>query len=216
MARRTSGRWLSAYADTVTESLRTITVPAATTVTLGDRAVAALTTEFTRLGGPKTGLVIGAVPGSPVLLAAIDALTPDDQLTVTASAGVADALRAQITGRGTWVADRVRVIESLAEADPADVVIFAEPLTGPADAARQLLDEVGKHLAEGAVLTVATIAAPGLTDGASAELTRQSSFYGVGTDLVIRNRPPVRVHRLRYGAAPAAIADRAPARGAAV
>jgi phosphatidylserine decarboxylase len=55
---------------------------------------------------------------------------------------------------------------------------------------------------------VATIGAPGLTDGASAELTRQSSFYGVGTDLVIRNRPPLRIHRLRYGAAPAAMADR--------
>ena len=207
-ARLASRHGQNAYADRVTESLRNVSAPTPTTVTLGDRAVAALTTEFTRLGGSKTGLVIGATPGSPVLLAAIDALTPDDRLTVTTTALLADELRAEITSRGAWVAERVRVIQSLTEADPADVVIFADPLTGPADAARQLLDEVGKHLAEGAVLTVATIAAPWLTDGASAELTRQSSFYGVGTDLVVRNRPPLRIHRLRYSAAPTALADR--------
>jgi phosphatidylserine decarboxylase len=188
--------------------MRHVAVPAPTTVTLGERAIAALTTEWSRLAGPKTGLLIGATPNSPVLYAAIDALLPDAHLTVTTSADTAADLRAEIDGRGAWVAERVRVVDSLTETDPADVVIFAEPLTGTAEAARSILDDVGKHLAEGAVLTVATIAAPGLTDGASAELTRQSSFYGVGTDFVIRNRPPLRVHRLRYGSAPVAIADR--------
>jgi phosphatidylserine decarboxylase len=58
------------------------------------------------------------------------------------------------------------------------------------------------------VLAVATLAAPGMADGAAAELGRQSAFYGVGTDLVIRNRPPLRVHRLRFSAAAVATADK--------
>jgi phosphatidylserine decarboxylase len=192
----------------VTDSVRDIAVPAPTTIPLGERAVAALTTEFVRLTGPKTGLLIGATPGSPVLRAMIEALGMDDHLTVTAAPAAAADLRTGVADRGTWVAERVSVVGSLVEADPADVVVFADPLTGPADATRSLLDDVAKHLTEGAVLAVATIAAPGLTDGASAELMRQSSFYGVGTDLVIRNRPPLRVHRLRYGTAPAALAGR--------
>jgi phosphatidylserine decarboxylase len=141
----------------------------------------------------------------------LDALKPTDRLTVIAAGDGAAAvaeLRADIDGRGTWVADRVHVSATLAEADPSDVAIFAEPLTGSADATRALLDEVGKHLSEGAVLSVATLAAPGMADGAAAELGRQSAFYGVGTDLVIRNRPPLRVHRLRFSAASAANAER--------
>jgi phosphatidylserine decarboxylase len=88
------------------------------------------------------------------------------------------------------------------------VVIVAEPLTGGAEASRTLLDSIGKHLTEGAVVAVATVAAPGLADGASAELDRQTSFYGVGTDLVVRNRPPLRIHRLRFAAAPVTVAER--------
>ena len=174
---------------------------------LSDLAVAALTTEFTRHLGPKTGLLIGARADSALVLAMLDALTPDDQLTLVAATDPA-VLRADIEARGAWVAERVRVTGSLAEADPVDVAVFAEPLTGTAEAARALLDEVGKHLNEGAVLTVATLAGPGLADGAAAELGRQSTFYGVGSDLVIRNRPPLRVHRLRFSAAAAATAER--------
>jgi phosphatidylserine decarboxylase len=192
----------------VTASQSRAIVPAPQTVPLGDLAVAALMTEFTRHTGPKSGLLVGVVPGSPALIAALDALLPDDQLTVIAAAAVAGAVREEIAARGDWLTQRVRVAESLAEVDPADVVIFAEPLTGSAEATRILVDDVTKHLTEGAVLTVATIAAPWLTDGASAEMTRQSSFYGVGTDVVVRNRPPVRIHRLRFGAAPAAVASR--------
>src|SRR5262249_1500711 len=77
-----------------------------------------------------------------------------------------------------------------------------------AEASRQLLDSIGKHLTEGGALSVATVALPGLADGASAELDRQTSFYGVGSDVVIRNRPPVRIHRLRFAAPPVAVAAR--------
>jgi phosphatidylserine decarboxylase len=169
--------------------------------------VTALTTELARHTGPKTGLVLGVRTGSPVLTAAIEALLPDDKLTFVAGPDAA-AVRAFVASRGEWVAERCRVVETLDEADAADVVIAATPLTGAADATRALLDDLSKHLTDGAVLTVATIAAPGLADGASAELDRQSSFYGVGTDLVIRNRPPLRIHRLRYAAAPVELAAR--------
>ena len=37
--------------------------------------------------------------------------------------------------------------------------------------------------------------------GAADEIDRQVALYGVGSDLVLRNVPPVRVHRLRFSAA---------------
>ena len=55
------------------------------------------------------------------------------------------------------------------------------------------------------MLTVATLAAPGLADGASAELDRQSIVLRRRhATWCIRNRPPLRVHRLRFTAAAAA------------
>ena len=53
-------------------------------VALGDRAVGALITELTRHGGPKTGLIVDVTVDSPVLTAAIEALLPDDHLTLVA------------------------------------------------------------------------------------------------------------------------------------
>jgi phosphatidylserine decarboxylase len=164
-----------------------------------------------RHGGPKTGLVIGVRPESPVLIATLETLLPDDRITFVAEGGTAAEVRAFVTDRGAWVAERVRVVDTLDANDPTDranVVIFAEPITGTAEATRALLDEVRKHLAEGGVLTMATLAAPGVSDGASAELDRQTSFYGVGSDLLIRNWPPLRIHRLRFAAAPVAVAER--------
>jgi phosphatidylserine decarboxylase len=55
---------------------------------------------------------------------------------------------------------------------------------------------------------VAALALPGPLDGAGDELGRQAAFSGVGTDLVLRNVPPVRVHRLRFTPVPAALATR--------
>jgi phosphatidylserine decarboxylase len=178
---------------------------------LSDRAVAALTTEFARHGGPKTGLVIGVRPESPVLIAILEAILADDRVTFVAADGTVDKVRAFVTDRGAWIAERVRVVDSLdaiEASDRADVVIFAEPVTGTAEATRALLDQVSVTLTEGGIVTVATLAAPGMADGASAEFDRQTSFYGVGDDLVIRNRPPLHIHRLRFSAAPLAIAER--------
>ncbi|MEU4676653.1 phosphatidylserine decarboxylase [Micromonospora sp. NPDC023737] len=182
-------------------------------VRIGERAARTLVTELARLNEAKAALLVGVNPQSAVLAAAIEALLPGDQLTVApAEGGSATALREHITAQGRWVADRVRVVDSLAEADPAEVVIAGEPLLGTAEETRMTIETLGKHLGDGAVLSVATAAAPGRTAGAAAELERQSALHGVGTDLVLRNTPPVRLHRLRFTpASPATATLLAPA-----
>jgi len=178
---------------------------------LGPRAARALAAELARHGGPKTGLVVAPGTGrapDAVLAAAIDALLPDDRLTVVAED---PALRGVLSAQGGWVASRLRTVESLGQADPADVVILAEPLTGTAEETRARLDDLGKLTNPGGVVAVAVV--PGLAatrrrGGAVEEADRQSALYGVGSDLVVRNVPPVRVHRLRYTPADHAVAER--------
>ena len=181
-------------------------------VRLGQRGARALTAEFGRHVGPKTALVVGAEIDSPVLQAAIDALVPDARLAVVgspAAAGAAAALRIQVEALGSWVADRVRVLDSVAESDPVDFVMVATPLRGTAEQIRAELDDLGKRLNPGGLLSVyAPAALPGMRDLGAEELDRQSALYGVGSDLVLRNRPPVRVHRLRYTPADVATVTR--------
>ena len=166
---------------------------------VGPRAARALTAEFARHNAATTALVVGADHASAVVAAAVEALLPGDTLTLVAGErSTADLLRDHITGLGSWIADRVRILESLAEADPADVVILGEPLTGTAEDTRSVLEGLSKYLTEGAVVCVATPAVPGRTGGAAAELFRQSALFGVGSDLVVRNQPPLRVHKLRF------------------
>ena len=170
-------------------------------------AARALVAEFARLPGPKTALVVGGTAGSAVLIAAVDALTPDDSLTVVA--GVAtEEVRARVAALGPWVQQRVRVVEALVDAEAADAVILAELVAGTADAVKARLDELAKLLNPGGVLAAATPAAPFLAGEAGTELDRQSVLFGVGADLVLRNVPPVRVHRLRYTPAEVALAER--------
>jgi phosphatidylserine decarboxylase len=176
--------------------------PSAEGVAFGDRAARTLAAELARRRGPATGLLVGAGAGSEVLRVVIDSLPPGAVLTVVPRPG------ADLAGGLAALDDRVRVAGSLAGAEPADVVILAEPLTGTAEEARSRLRELEKHLAEGGVLVVAAVALPGLGDGAAAELDRQDALFGVGTDLVLRNTPPVRVYRLRYTAADPATAER--------
>ena len=87
------------------------------------------------------------------------------------------------------------------------MVIVGRLVTGTAQDVRALLDRLGKYLAEGAVLTIATPAVPGRTDGAAAELFRQSALFGVGSDLVVRNQLPLRVHKLRFTPADPTVAS---------
>ncbi|MEU6203834.1 phosphatidylserine decarboxylase [Micromonospora musae] len=178
-------------------------------VRIGERAARTLVTELARLNDSKAALLVGVNSQSAVLAAAIEALLPGDRLTVVAAeGGSAAALREHVTAQGRWVADRVRVVDTLAEADPAEVVIAAEPLLGTADETRTTIETLTKYLSAGAVLSVATAAGPGRTLGAAAELERQSALHGVGVDLVLRNSPPVRLHRLRFSPASPATADR--------
>ncbi|MFD6639445.1 phosphatidylserine decarboxylase [Micromonospora chalcea] len=175
-------------------------------VRIGERAARTLVSEFARRNDPKAGLLVGATPESAVLAAAIEALLPGDRLTVVpAEGGATAALREHVTAQGRWVADRVRVVDTLAEADAAAaVVVVAEPFTGTAEQARAAVDGLTKYLADGAVLSVA---APLFrTEGADGELDRQGVLHGVRTDLVLRNTPPVRVHHLRFTPAPVALA----------
>lgn len=178
-------------------------------VRIGERAARTLTMEMARLSGPKRTLLIGVDPESAVLAATLDALLPGDALTVVPAeaAGVGD-LRDHVTAQGRWVSERVRVVESVAEADTAEVVMVGEPVTGTADETRATIDGFSKYLADGGVLVVAVPVLVGVAGGAAAELDRQSALFGVGTDLVLRNSPPLRVHRLRFTPADAAVADR--------
>ncbi|WP_239677785.1 phosphatidylserine decarboxylase [Natronosporangium hydrolyticum] len=174
--------------------------------TIGARAARALVHELARRPGPKTALLVGVGPDSPVLTAAIDALLPEDSLAVVATDP--PAMRTHIAAQGSWVRDRVQVLAATTAADPADVVVIAEPLTGEADAARETLTELAKLVTAGGVLTAATVALPGLAVGAAAELDRHAALYGVGSDLVLWNAPPVRIHRLRWAAADPGAAER--------
>jgi phosphatidylserine decarboxylase len=177
-------------------------------IEVGPRAARVLAAELARHGGPKSGLLVGAGPASPALAAAIDALLPDDRLTVVAAdQTAAAALRAHLASQGRWVEDRVRVAESLGEVDPADVVVLAEPLSGTAEETRARLEELVKTMASSGVLSL-VVPATTLPSGAADEIERQAALYGVGSDLVLRNVPPVRVHRLRYTAADHAVAER--------
>jgi phosphatidylserine decarboxylase len=172
-------------------------------VTIGAIAARALATELTRRHGPKTGLVVGADPDSAVLDAAIDALLPDDSLAVIAPDPA--AMREHLAGRGSWIGERVQVVDSPSDVSGVDVVIVGEPVIGTAEQARATVEALAKTLAAGGVLTAATVAVPGIAPAAAAELDRQSALYGVGTDLVLRNIPPLRVHRLCW--TPGAISD---------
>jgi phosphatidylserine decarboxylase len=168
-------------------------------VGIGSTAARALTAEFARSNAATSALVVGADHASLVVAAAVEALLPGDTLTLVAGErSTADLLRDHIAGLGSWIADRVKVLDALDEAQPADVVIVAEPVTGTAQDVRAQLDQLGKYLNDGAVVTLATPAVPGRTGGAAAELFRQSALFGVGSDLVVRNQPPVRVHKLRF------------------
>lgn len=175
-------------------------------VIVGTRAARTMVAELARRTGPKTGLLVTAEPDSPVLTAAVEALLPEDSLTVVAPDLA--AMHSHLAELGTWVSERVRVVDSLAAADPADVVVVGDPVIGSAEEARATLDSLGKLVNPGGVVVVAAIAVPGVAPAAAAELDRQAMLYGVGTDLLLRNMPPLKIHRLRWTAADPKQAER--------
>jgi phosphatidylserine decarboxylase len=174
-------------------------------ILVGPRAARALSAELTRQVGPKSCLLLAITADSPVLAEALAALLPGDTLTLVPLSGAGESLREHIAGAGPWAAQRVRIVDSLADVEPVDVAVIAEVVSGAGEAARGYLDEVSKHIAEGGVVSVAV---PAAFDGAAEELGRQADFCGVGSDLVLRSTPPLRVHRLRFTPAPTAFAER--------
>ncbi|MBT8227431.1 MAG: phosphatidylserine decarboxylase family protein [Dactylosporangium sp.] len=177
-------------------------------IQIGDRAARALVAEFARDSGPKSGLLVGAIAGSATLAASVDALLAEDRLTVVASGSeTVRALRDHVGLHGQWVAHRVEIVETLGEAASADIVVLAEPLTGTADEARARIDELTKLVNPGGALCV-VVPATTVPNGAVDEVERQSALYGIGSDLVLRNIPPVRIHRLRTTTADPALARR--------
>lgn len=178
-------------------------------IRVGAVAARTLTAELRRLAGPKSALVLGAYAGCPVLTAAIGGLGPEGRLAVVPSAASGTAeLRAQLGQAGHRTSDRVRLLDSIADADPVDVIVVAQPLTGSPDEVRAEIENLTKWLAPGGVLSVAVVAVPGLDGGAAAELAVLALQHGVGSDLVLRNVPPLRVHRLRFSPADTATAAR--------
>ncbi len=177
------------------------------------RAARVLTLELARDAGPKAALLLDVPDGSAVLAAALDTLRPGDTLTVVPAPGAGPRIAARLEVADATVAEQVRVVDSLADAEPADIVVLAEPVTGSAEALRARLDELSKYLRDGAVLSVAVPYGLGRHGGAAEELARQQAISGAGTDLVLRHRPPLLVHRLRYTPAPlSTVARLVPAR----
>jgi phosphatidylserine decarboxylase len=107
---------------------------------------------------------------------------------------------------GSFIRERVHIVADISDAEPADIVVVAEPVVGSGEEARGTVEQLNKLVAEGGLLVIAGVALPGLSGGATDELDRIAARQGVGTDLVLRNTPPVRVHRLRFSEADAAVA----------
>ncbi len=178
-------------------------------ISIGDRAARTLTAELARHAGPKSAVLVGAEADSLVLTAALDAMMPGDRLTVVAADNV---VATQISTMGSFIRERVKVVSDIAEAEPADIVIVAEPVVGSGEEARGTVDQLSKLIAEGGLLVIAAVALPGLAGGATDELDRIAARQGVGSDLVLRNTPPLRIHRLRFSEAdPATAAKLTPA-----
>lgn len=160
-------------------------------------AARGITDEFSRRRGPKSGLVVDAVWGNPVLTAALEALMPADRLTVVAGHAAASDLRAALDAEGAWTAGNVTVVADLSEAEPAEEVMLAAPVTAEAEAFIDDIETLRAKVVPGGVLSfAATLTAP-----AREEIAELVAEYGIGTDLILRSLPPLRIHKLRIGSA---------------
>ena len=171
------------------------------TASVSRRVARIVTDEFIRHPGPKTGLVIGADSTSPVLAATVDALLPGDRLTVVVDPAERTGVETYLADQGNWVTERVKLVNSTADAAPADVVMVASPLSGEGDV-NKTLTELRELTAAGGTMTLPVplnVSSDGLADFVSE--------FGVEQDLVLRNRPPLRIHRFRFKPASLKAAD---------
>lgn len=176
---------------------------------LSATAVTTLASEVTRHPGPKRVLVVAASP--EVTNHVLDDLMPSDQLVVWATdPAYAHTARTDLAGARSRLAERVTVVTDGSELDEEsiDVAVVASPIVGDAETAHEALDRYRSLLRADAVLSVATGASPAAGGGAAQALQEQADAYGVRSDLVVRNRPPLRVHHLRFSPADPALAER--------
>ncbi|THV42291.1 phosphatidylserine decarboxylase [Glycomyces buryatensis] len=160
-------------------------------------AARGITDEFARRRGPKTGLVLGAAWGNPVLTAAMEALMPSDHLTVVCDRTSIEDLRSALEAEGSWTAGNVTAVADLAEAEAVEEVMLAEPVTVEAEAFIADIETLREKVLPGGVLSfAATLTAP-----AREEIAELVADYGIGTDLIVRSFPPLRIHKLRIGSA---------------
>jgi phosphatidylserine decarboxylase len=116
---------------------------------------------------------------------------------------------ADLTGARSRLAERVTVVTegSGLEDESFDVAVVADPLAGDAETTHEALDRYRSLLRADGVLSVATGASPASGGGAAQALQEAANAYGVRSDLVLRNRPPLRVHHLRFSPADPALAE---------
>ncbi|MFC4337322.1 phosphatidylserine decarboxylase [Salininema proteolyticum] len=155
-------------------------------------AARGITDEFNRRRGPKTGLVVGAKWGDSVLESALESLMPDDRLTVVTPS--VDDVRIGLDKEGSWAAGNVDVHHKLADAGQVDHVMLAEPVTVDAEAFVDDVESLKEKVNAGGTLTfAATLTAP-----AREEIAELVADYGIGSDLILRSMPPLRIHKLRF------------------
>lgn len=171
---------------------------------ISNAAVRGIVDEFSRRTGPKTGLVVGASWGHPVLTAALETLMGSDQLTVVVNADDEHATKEGIVSEWPWaagddgvLAGNVSVVTSLADAPASDFVMLAAPVTSEAEEFLKDLELLREKVSTGGILTLAAT----LTAPAREEIAELVSEYGVGSDLVVRSWPPLKIHRLRMSTA---------------
>ena len=106
-------------------------------------------------------------PESPVLDGGDRRADPGRHASPWWPARPTEDVRDQIQLAGAWVEQRVRVVETLAEAEPADAVIVADLVAGGADEVRGEIESLAKHLEPRVAWSrVAVAAAPFLAGGA--------------------------------------------------
>jgi phosphatidylserine decarboxylase len=185
-----------------------IPFPATSGRRLSATAVITLTGEVLRHPGPKQVLVVGAA--SEVTNHVLENLMPADRLVVWATdPSYAARLRGELEAAPKRLTERVTIVldgEDLDE-ESFDVAVAATPIGGDTDTVGEALDRYRSLLCEDGVLSVAMPVALGSNPAARA-LEEAAAAYGVRSDLVVRSRPPLRIHHLRFSPADPAHADR--------
>jgi len=197
-------------------------------------AARTLTSEAVRHPGPKQVTVLG--DDDRVVRAVLDRLAPADRLTVCApSPERAAQVRATLERHAQRHRDRGRdrgrdpgrdrdrdrdrdrpaygrvavldVTPEEAGEPPTDVLVVCDPVTGSEGEAREAVERCSALLGPQGVLSLAA-PLPAGRGGAAGEVERVATVCGVRSERVLRSRPPLRVHHLRFTVADPGLAER--------